>query len=277
MSGVSPDRSGYRTWRSATRRGGARTLVQGRQGPVFGGGQYRDLRRRRDGEPHLPAGSRAGRRRSDRGADAMRRPGSGRAISSRSSAPRRCGSGSIPIRARAHLPECGQRPHRFAFVPDSVAQLLEHEKQCDRSDGRHQQRPETAQPVREEEKHVLSHRRPPRRKSSGYRQGSPLVGFQGNLLRQHHVACDEIISGHETPADAWAVRFIQLKILVPVPWRIRYRFPLWQPVTSKYLCASYCASCSGESHALNSPRPRASLSFPRPSSRNQSRTGLRTA
>jgi hypothetical protein len=60
------------------------------------------------------------------------------------------------------------------------------------------------------------------------------------------------------------------RILVPVPWRIRYRFPLWQPVTSKYLCASYCASCSGESHALNSPRPRASRSFPRPSSRNQS-------
>src|SRR6267154_305615 len=41
------------------RRGGAGTLVQGRQGPVFGGGQYRDLRCRRHGEPKLSAGSRA--------------------------------------------------------------------------------------------------------------------------------------------------------------------------------------------------------------------------
>ena len=46
--------------------------MQGRQGPVFGGGQHRGLRRWRDGEPALSAGSRAGRRRSDRGADGSR-------------------------------------------------------------------------------------------------------------------------------------------------------------------------------------------------------------
>src|SRR6267154_5609844 len=51
------------------RRGGAGTLVQGRQGPVFGGGQYRDLRCRRHGEPKLSAGSRASRRRADRRAE----------------------------------------------------------------------------------------------------------------------------------------------------------------------------------------------------------------
>ena len=59
-------------------------------------------------------------------------------------------------------------------------------------------------------------------------------------------------------------------MLVPVPCQIRYRFRLWQPVTSKYLCLSYWASCSGGSHSLNSLRPRASLSFACPSSRYQS-------
>src|SRR3982074_3073281 len=40
---------------------------------------------------------------------------------------------------------------------------------------------------------------------------------------------------------------------------MRYRLPLWQPTTSKYLCASYCASCSCDSHSLRSLRPRCSL------------------
>ena len=34
-----------------------------------------------------------------------------------------------------------------------------------------------------------------------HRQRAPLVGFQGNLLRQHDVARDEIILRYEAPAN----------------------------------------------------------------------------
>jgi hypothetical protein len=42
---------------------------------------------------------------------------------------------------------------------------------------------------------------------------------------------------------------------------MRYRFPLSQPMTSKYVVASNCARCSGDSHSLKSVMPRASLTF----------------
>jgi hypothetical protein len=48
-------------------------------------------------------------------------------------------------------------------------------------------------------------------------------------------------------------------MFAPMPWHMRYRLPVWQPMTSKYPCASYCASCSCESHSLKSLRPRCSL------------------
>jgi hypothetical protein len=39
------------------------------------------------------------------------------------------------------------------------------------------------------------------RKVIRHRQRAPLVGFQGNLLRQHDVARDEIILRYEAPAN----------------------------------------------------------------------------
>jgi hypothetical protein len=65
--------------------------------------------------------------------------------------------------------------------------------------------------------------RPSRLKLSGNRQCAPLVGFQGNLLRQHHVACDETISRHETPAGFWVTGVVKLldirsaAVAYPVP------------------------------------------------------------
>jgi cellulose synthase/poly-beta-1,6-N-acetylglucosamine synthase-like glycosyltransferase len=52
--------------------------------------------------------------------------------------------------------------------------------------------------------------RPSRRKVSCHRQRTALVGFKRDLLRQHDVACDEIISGHETPAHRRVARVVQL-------------------------------------------------------------------
>src|SRR6202011_3390872 len=49
-------------------RGGTRTVVQRRQGPVFGGGQYRDLSCRTARKSVVSAGAGAGRRRSRDGA-----------------------------------------------------------------------------------------------------------------------------------------------------------------------------------------------------------------
>jgi hypothetical protein len=66
-----------------------------------------------------------------------------------------------------------------------------------------------------------------------HRQRSPLVGFQGNLLCQHDVARDKRSVGHETPASSREAGLIDLINIILVPWRIRYRFPLSQPVTSK--------------------------------------------
>lgn len=43
---------------------------------------------------------------------------------------------------------------------------------------------------------------------------------------------------------------------VAVPWRMRYRLPVSPPITSKYLKASNCARCSGESHSPNRVMPR---------------------
>jgi hypothetical protein len=37
-----------------------------------------------------------------------------------------------------------------------------------------------------------------RRKPVGFFQRAPLVGFQGNLLSQHDVACDQVFIRHET-------------------------------------------------------------------------------
>ncbi len=54
--------AGY--WRQ--RRGHARTVVQGRQGPVFNCRQHRDLCRRSVGGSRLPTGAGAGRRRTGR-------------------------------------------------------------------------------------------------------------------------------------------------------------------------------------------------------------------
>jgi hypothetical protein len=51
-------------WRQ--RRGHARTVVQGRQGPVFNCRQHRDLCRRSVGGSRLPTGAGAGRRRTGR-------------------------------------------------------------------------------------------------------------------------------------------------------------------------------------------------------------------
>jgi hypothetical protein len=56
-----------------------------------------------------------------------------------------------------------------------------------------------------------------------------------------------------------------------VPCRIRYLLPVWQPMTSKYLWISYCASCCGDNHSFRSLRPRTSASF-NPASRHQRRT-----
>jgi hypothetical protein len=42
------------------------------------------------------------------------------------------------------------------------------------------------------------------------RQGAALVGFKGNLLRQHDVACDKIALGNEAPACTRLASFVQL-------------------------------------------------------------------
>jgi len=42
------------------------------------------------------------------------------------------------------------------------------------------------------------------------RQCASLVGFQSDLLCEHHVACDETISGHKTPASYWAAGVVKL-------------------------------------------------------------------
>jgi glycosyltransferase involved in cell wall biosynthesis len=56
----------------------------------------------------------------------------------------------------------------------------------------------------------LSQSRPSRRKISCHSQRTALVGFKGDFLRQHDVACDEIISGHKTPARCRIARVVQL-------------------------------------------------------------------
>src|ERR1700682_1938880 len=91
-------------------------------------------------------------------------------------------------------------------------------------------------------------------------QRATLVGLQRNFLRQHDVACDEMTFGRKTPTTRGRPAPSSSWMFIEVPWLIRYRFPLWQPVTSKYLFVLYCVNCSGDSHPFNSSRPRVSLS-----------------
>jgi hypothetical protein len=48
------------------------------------------------------------------------------------------------------------------------------------------------------------------RKAFRHRQGSPLIGFQGNLLCQHDIASDEIVLGHKTPTNSRAAGIVNL-------------------------------------------------------------------
>jgi hypothetical protein len=75
-------------------------------------------------------------------------------------------------------------------------------------------------------------------------QRATLVGLQRDFLCQHDVACSEMTSRRKAPTNA---RTACSSIWTPWSVAIRYRLPLWQPVTSNSFCV-YCADCSGDSH-----------------------------
>jgi hypothetical protein len=48
------------------------------------------------------------------------------------------------------------------------------------------------------------------RKVSRYRQRAKLIGFKGNLLCQHNIACGEIGNGHDTQTSSRVAATVDL-------------------------------------------------------------------
>jgi len=94
-----------------------------------------------------------------------------------------------------------------------------------------------------------------------HRQRAGLIRLQGNLLSEHDVARDQMTNGHKTPANFGATSGVDLMYVRHGAVANTIRFPVPQPMTSKYRLASNWVRCSDDSQFLRRRRPRASRLF----------------